>query len=118
MDMKQATEIKRRLQSEGKLPPPDSTPPPKKATAGSAGANTGLKLSKAKDLYEFGVIVGAEIVDNPLKAGWLLQIKSRTGEMLTLETDRGGVRVFKTLDAAFKTCEEIGLDRVLVYRKR
>lgn len=78
----------------------------------------GMKLSRAKDLLEFGVLLGAEIVENPMGAGWLLQMKGRSGETHTLETDRGGLRVFKTLDATFKLCEEIGFEKALVCRKR
>lgn len=118
MDMEQATKIKRQLEASGKLPPAATTPPPSNTKKSTAKNPAGMKLSKAKDLYEYGVVMGIEIVDNPLKEGWLVQIKSRTGDMSTLETDRGGLRVFKTLDAAFKICEEIGLETALVVRKR
>ena len=78
----------------------------------------GMKLSRAKDLLEFGVLRGVEITANPMDSGWILQLAGRSGEMHVLETDRGGVRVFKTLDAAFKLCEEIGFETALIARKR
>lgn len=83
-----------------------------------APKSDGMKLSRAKDLLEFGVVRGVEITTNPMASGWILQLAGRSGEMHTLETDRGGVRVFKTLDAAFKLCEEIGFETALVVRKR
>lgn len=101
-----------------KLPPPATGAPPPVKKPEPQSMASGMKLAKAKDLFEYGVILGAEITPNPLKEGWILQLRARTGEVSVLETDRGSARVFKTLDAAFKTCQEVGLETALVVRKR
>lgn len=77
-----------------------------------------MKLSKAKDLAEYGVARGVLITPNPMSDGWLLEIVIETGDRKTLETDRGEVRVFKTIDTAFKTAETIGFETAQVIRRR
>lgn len=103
----------------GKLPSPDPKAVPVKMTPHTKEtAKQSMKLARAKDLFEFGILTKAEIVDNPMGSGWLLQLTGRSGELHTIETDRGQTRVFKTLDAAFKLCEEIGFETAIVNRKR
>lgn len=77
-----------------------------------------MKISKAKDLFEYGIFRGVEIHPKPMSHGWLVCMISKEGEKLILETDRGETRVFKTLDTAFKASQDIGFETALVARKK
>lgn len=77
----------------------------------------GTKIGKVKDLFRYRVITDAMILPQPMSDGWLLQFRDTESKLLTLETDRGKIRVFKTIDAAFKTAQEIGFQSVKVSKR-
>lgn len=80
-------------------------------------AMAGTKISKVKDLFSYKVLTDAMIVPQPMCDGWLLQFRDNESRLLTLETDRGQIRIFKTIDAAFKTAQEVGFQSVKVSRR-
>jgi len=68
-----------------------------------------MQLSDIKLLFQNGVLRDAYIL--PLFGDWTIEITRHAGESITLETQRGAVRHFKTLDAAFEGVKSVGFNR-------
>jgi len=77
-----------------------------------------MKLSKAKDLFKYGVISGATIIPKPMSDGWLLLLIINMEGPKPLETDRGEEREFKSIDTAFRAAQSIGFEEVKIRRKK
>jgi len=71
-----------------------------------------MQLSEIKMLFENGVLRDAYIL--PLFDSWVIEFTKHAGESIALEAQRGGVRRFKTIDAAYGVVREIGFQRVQV----
>ena len=71
---------------------------------------------KAKWTFDQGGFAKAMIVPTPMGAGYHLHLVKfgRLTETLVLERQRGGWRVFKTIDAAANTAKNIGFRRIEV----
>ncbi len=71
-----------------------------------------MQMPKLQILIEAGVVRAVEVAYAPESAGWTVAITyaSRTGERCEgLERQRGGVRVFATLDAVARCLAGLGL---------
>jgi hypothetical protein len=71
-----------------------------------------MQLLKLKVLAEAGAVREVEASDQTEPAGWTIQITyaTRTGERReVLDRQRGGARVFATLDAVARCLAELGL---------
>lgn len=75
-----------------------------------------MQLAEAKTLFDAGVLVRAVVVRAPMAAaGWHLELyrkSARTCE--AIERQRGGFRVFATIDAAVASAEAIGFRQIEV----
>lgn len=71
---------------------------------------------KAKWVFEQGGFSKAVVVPAPMGSGYHLHLVKfgRNAESEVLERQRGGWRVFKTIDAAVNTSRTIGFRRVEV----
>jgi hypothetical protein len=71
---------------------------------------------QAKWLFDQGGFSKAMIVPAPMGHGWHLHVVKfgKNGDTDVIERQRGGWRVFKTLDAAVNTAQAIGFRRVEV----
>ena len=71
-----------------------------------------MQVQKLKVLVEAGVVRDVESIYQPDPVGWTVQVTyaSRTGERReVLERQRGGARVFATLDAVARGLAGLGL---------
>lgn len=71
-----------------------------------------MQVPKLKVLIEAGVVRDVEAIYQPDPVGWTVQVThaSRTGEQReVLERQRGGARVFATLDAVARGLAGLGL---------
>ena len=71
-----------------------------------------MQLPKLKVLAEAGAVCDIEVNHDAATGGWTMQVAyaTRRGERCEpLERQRGGVRVFATLDAAARTLAGLGL---------
>lgn len=71
-----------------------------------------MQVPKLKVLVEAGAVCDVEAIYQPDPVGWTVQITyaSRTGERReVLERQRGGARVFATLDAVARGLAGLGL---------
>lgn len=71
---------------------------------------------KAKWVFEQGGFAKAVIAPTPMGAGYHLHLVKfgRNAETEVLERQRGGWRVFKTIDAGVNTAHNIGFRRIEV----
>ncbi|MGL4615762.1 MAG: hypothetical protein ACRCVV_18090 [Shewanella sp.] len=71
---------------------------------------------QAKWLFDQGGFAKATIAPAPMGHGWHLHVVKfgKNGDTEVIERQRGGWRVFKTLDAAVNTAQAIGFRRVEV----
>lgn len=83
-----------------------------------------MRLDQLRLLFEAGNLMAAEIVTAPLEPGpdprWSCQFKRRNGATVTLDLNRKHqgaevVRIFNSLDAAFRACQQVGFKAVNVY---
>ena len=71
-----------------------------------------MQIPKLKVLVEAGAVRAAEVTYAPAEAGWTVQVTyaSRHGERReVLDRQRGGARVFATLDAVARGLAGLGL---------
>ena len=76
-----------------------------------------MQVPKLKVLVEAGVVRDVEAIYQPDPVGWTVQVTyaSRTGERReVLERQRGGARVFATLDAVARGLAGLGLSEFRV----
>ena len=75
-----------------------------------------LQERDAKTVFDLGGFSKALIAPTPMGAGYHLHLVrfGKGGETEVIERQRGGWRVFKTLDAAVNTAQAIGFRRVEV----
>ena len=76
-----------------------------------------MQVQKLKVLVEAGVVRDVESIYQPDPVGWTVQVTyaSRTGERReVLERQRGGARVFATLDAVARCLAAAGVARFRV----
>jgi hypothetical protein len=69
-----------------------------------------MKIALAKEYFDLGLVTGV-IVRAPtlMHDGWTIELEGRVGNALpVIETDRGEVRTWRTLDAAAKAVRQIG----------
>ena len=77
-----------------------------------------MQIPKLKVLVEAGAVRAVEVACAPESAGWTVAITyaSRHGERCeALERQRGGVRVFATLDAVARAVADAGLSAFRVH---
>lgn len=68
-----------------------------------------MELKDLKLLFDAGSLKKAIITHEPMLTGYLLMIDHHV-----LDTKRGRVRIFKTIDAACKAAKDIGFNRIEV----
>lgn len=75
-----------------------------------------MQLAEAKTLFDAGVLVRAVVVRAPMAAaGWHLELFKKGGKTGDgIERQRGGYRVYATIDAAVASAEAIGFRQVEV----
>lgn len=73
-----------------------------------------MQLAEAKTLFDAGVLVRAVVVRVPMSSGWHLELFRKGGNKTGdgIERQRGGFRVFTTIDAAVSAAESIGFRHV------
>jgi hypothetical protein len=78
-----------------------------------------MKPTEAKILYEAHALSSASIYKAKGGEGWILKFEtiSPVEFLLELETEKSGLRVFKSTDAAIQAAEKIGFDQVTVLIK-
>jgi hypothetical protein len=69
-----------------------------------------------KLLFDAGVLKAVTILKQPLSSGWYLQFNQKGGDTFVMAAQRTPTRVFKTLDAAFRTVHDIGFEQATVIR--
>jgi len=81
------------------------------------GSCKNMKLKELKLLFENGILREARILPAPMQSGhWVVEIaKAGQAEAVTIEKQRGGVRFFATLDAAYSLVREIGFRKALIH---
>ncbi|MFS1506247.1 hypothetical protein BCU13_023230 [Vibrio lentus] len=60
-------------------------------------------------LFEAGSLRKAKVIQEPMGKGYLLML-----DKYVLQTQRGGERVFKTIDAACESASKVGFKSVVV----
>ncbi len=74
-----------------------------------------MQLSEAKTLFDAGVLVRAVVVRAPMAAGWNLELYRKGSKTCEpIERQRGGYRVYATIDAAVASAEAIGFRQIEV----
>ena len=77
-----------------------------------------MKIAMAKELLRSGAFRNAQLVENPMGPGWILQMNRSmliAGNVAeTLSSDKGETRVFKSLEAGYKASKEIGFNGVYI----
>lgn len=74
-----------------------------------------MKIAVAKMLFTEGVLSKSQAVQNPMGAGYVLELFRSSAQAIpeAMQTDKGETRVFKTADAVLKTAHDIGFKEVL-----
>lgn len=74
-----------------------------------------MQLSEAKTLFDEGLLVRAVVVRAPMAAGYHLELYRKGGKACeAIERQRGGFRLFATIDAAVASAEAVGFRQVEV----
>ncbi len=73
-----------------------------------------MQQSIAKIHFDAGALLGARIVRAPMAAGWVSEVKRKNGGYVGIERQRGGVRIHKTIDAAYSTLEQVGFRSAVI----
>ncbi len=74
-----------------------------------------MQVSEAKTLFDAGVLVRAVVVRAPMAAGWNLELYRKGAKTCEpIERQRGGYRVYTTIDAAVSTAEAIGFREIAI----
>lgn len=67
-----------------------------------------MKIKDAREYYELGILRGFYAVRDPLVSGsWLLCIEGENERSWTLQTAKGGVKSFSSLDTLVGEIESI-----------
>lgn len=67
---------------------------------------------EAKLLFEHGALSAAMIAPVPMGKGWHLYLVKKQGETEAINRQRGGERVFSSIEAAANTAQAIGFKSV------
>lgn len=75
-----------------------------------------MKLAEAKMLHESGAISGAKIFRTKSGDGWSLVFSTRNPVNFAceLQTEKGAIRVFKSIEAAVVVLEKICLYEIVL----
>jgi hypothetical protein len=75
-----------------------------------------MKLPEARTLFVAELLSTATVYRHTPDSGWCLRFESVTeiGIDLVIETNAGGLRVFKTAEAAILTAERVGFKEIAV----
>lgn len=66
-----------------------------------------MQVFMAKEAVEMGIVIGVRLRN--CGEGWIIEISLYgTDNIEIIELQRGGARIFKTLDAAMKMIDRIG----------
>lgn len=74
-----------------------------------------MQLNEVKIRFESGDLKGCEVFRVPLAQAWSLHFTSASVGVQGLDTQRGKLREFKTLDAISALVSEIGFKRFTVH---
>jgi len=66
-----------------------------------------ITVGAAREYFHLGVLTSFQILRDPMANGWTLFIDGKSGSSWHLVTARSDIRVFKTLDAAAASVQEI-----------
>lgn len=67
-----------------------------------------MQAKMLKELFERGVIAAVNILPEPMSRGWIISFRFKGEDgAVSLQTARGGVRVFSSLDTAVSSIEGI-----------
>lgn len=73
-----------------------------------------MELKELNVLFGAGRLASASILKFPMSDHWVLQINQKSGAPVMLSSQRSDVRLFRTIDAAFKVARDIGFIKVSV----
>lgn len=74
-----------------------------------------MQLSEVKIRFETGDLKACDVYRVPLGQSWSLHFMSSSSGNQSLDTQRGGLREFKTLDSAVALMTEIGFKKITVH---
>ena len=74
-----------------------------------------MLLSESKLLFDSGQLKSCMAVHHALSFEWCLQFDRKGTEPVFMDAQRVSLRIFKTLDAAFKAAREVGFIKIEVY---
>ena len=69
---------------------------------------------QVKALFEAGSLKSATVADAAFQDGYILILVNKNGERYVIEKQRGGERIFKTLQGALSTAYGIGFRSIEV----
>ncbi len=75
-----------------------------------------MVIKEVELLFQAGALQAPVIKQSDADDGWLVTLKGTHQLNPTLETARGGVRVFKRLDAAVRVLFELGIEKITVVK--
>ncbi|NVK02703.1 MAG: plasmid replication protein RepB [Oceanospirillaceae bacterium] len=67
-----------------------------------------MQEKEIKIRFDAGDLKAASVVKAPLENGWNLLVTDKNKLAIPVERKRGGIRLFKMIDAACSTAREIG----------
>ena len=70
--------------------------------------NKQITMQQAREYLDLGVMQGAVLLREPMGKGWYLSMDGTSGNVWTLATARGELRVFSSLDSAVNALRDIG----------
>lgn len=74
-----------------------------------------MQEREANIAFERGRITAAMLERDEDRAGWVILLRSVSGDAIPLENKRGrSIRLFKTSDAALRWCQRTGFQEVRV----
>ena len=76
---------------------------------GKASKSKQLTMRLAQHYFDQGVIASFHLLRDPISSGWIVCIEGTSGTSWTLQTTRGEVRSFASLDSAVKAVEDTGM---------
>jgi hypothetical protein len=73
-----------------------------------------MELNELKILFHAGNLTGVNIIKYPMSVEWALEFTRKSFSPALLSSQRSEVRLFKTLDAAFRVAHKLGFIKVTV----
>jgi len=68
-----------------------------------------ITVKQVRDYVELGVVARAYVMRDMIPDRWMICIEGKSGSSWTLQTARGEVRSFSSMDAAVNALDECGI---------